>query len=511
MGAIRSLATIAILAAVGAFLYVKINEAPKKAESLAGDNWQQEAPQGIPPLQTSPAPSETPGGFADTGNSAPPRWSDATDAVDAPTFPQTSPPPTFGNAPHVEQAGGGASAQGQSMTLPPMPQIPEMPELPDLSASPGNSAATVPAVAPPANLPANIPTAQYPGSASTTESSSAATGISGRVPSLGTATPDLAAAQGQNGISGGGDAPGRSEVSAMPDNGQISGAQDSGLVPADQAPAGGTMTDPANAAVSSMDDGRYGSAAAGVTDSMGVSSFAAGWPVIQAALERGELARAHLLLSQWYEDPSLTPAESQQVDRLLGQLAGTVVYSTEHRLEPAYVVQPGETLDTIAGKYNVPWQLLAKVNGIPAADQVQPGQELKVVRGPFAAVVELGKGQMTLMLDGRYAGKFPVMVEPAAAMGEGEWIVNQKLATPVSDPLAQTGIDPASAGTAVDRVLVLRGDSPTTSGTTMSIASSSSPPMGPAAGGSAAIRVSPQDAEELADILSVGSRVVIRR
>ena len=43
-----------------------------------------------------------------------------------------------------------------------------------------------------------------------------------------------------------------------------------------------------------------------------------------------------------------------------------MIYSTEHQLEPARVVKPGETLDTIAKEYNVPSQLLAKINGIPA-------------------------------------------------------------------------------------------------------------------------------------------------
>ena len=48
------------------------------------------------------------------------------------------------------------------------------------------------------------------------------------------------------------------------------------------------------------------------------------------------------------------------MESLLGQLAGTVIYSTEHQLEPARVVKPGETLETIAKEYNVPWQLLGE-------------------------------------------------------------------------------------------------------------------------------------------------------
>jgi hypothetical protein len=64
---------------------------------------------------------------------------------------------------------------------------------------------------------------------------------------------------------------------------------------------------------------------------------------------------------------------------------------------------------------------------------------------------------------------------------------------------------------AVDRVLVLRNESPTTGGATISITSGQTAPSGPTAVAPAAIRLSAQDAEEVADILSVGSTVTIRR
>jgi hypothetical protein len=240
-------------------------------------------------------------------------------------------------------------------------------------------------------------------------------------------------------------------------------------------------------------------------------SFAAAWPAIQASLDSGELAKAHQLLSQWYGDVSLTPVEAERVETLLGQLAGSVVYSTEHQLEPAYVVKSGETLDTIAAQYQVPWQLLAKINGIPSADALRIGQQLKIVRGPFSAVVELGRSQLTLMLNGRYAGKFPIVVPAGAAVQEGQWLVDQKLVVP-SAGVVQSAYSPAPA--TVDRAIVLRGEEATTgkpaaNGPTLTIASGAAPAG--LATNPPAIRLSQQDAEDLSDILSVGSRVVIRR
>ena len=249
-------------------------------------------------------------------------------------------------------------------------------------------------------------------------------------------------------------------------------------------------------------------------------AFAASWPEIQSALDQGKLPQAHELLSKWHGDPSLTPAEAEKVESLLGQLAGTVVYSTEHQLEPARVVKPGETLETIANEYNVPWQLLAKINGIPAPDRLQPGQELKVVRGPFSAVIDLDRKQLTLMLGDRYAGAFQVTMPDGSAVNEGQWIVEGKPAE--GGPASVYGADSAMAPAAGSRQLLLKSADATGVGSAVPLMIGSRPGLDPnsqrvTADGQAArgavpyIAVSPTDAEELADILSVGSPVVIRR
>jgi LysM repeat protein len=520
MGSIRSLATITILGVVAAFLYVKINEAPMGAHSQQG-----EATPGVPPLGDLSAPggmpSAAPGNYDATSTSAAPPWS----AAAPPTAPEIGP-------------SANATAPTSAAELPPVPTIPAMPDLPDSSADAAAVSPMVPAAAAPAGLPASIPTAQYGGSSLTPPD-----GISGRVPSLGTTTPNLAASQPTP------PAPALSMTPpAMPAPPELSpnnSSVESGLVAVDAAltapaaappaipmapaaattpalpavmPAAPSAPPASNQAIN--DDNRYGednqssATTQAASAKVGVSSFDAGWPVIQAALERGELARAHLLLSQWYEDPSLTPAESQQVETLLGQLAGSVVYSNEHQLEPAYVVQPGETLETIAQKYNVPWQLLAKINGIPAANQVQPGQQLKVVRGPFSAVIELGRSQLTVMLDGRYAGKFPIDVTPGASLPEGQWVVQDKPAA----PMPQTS-PYAAALPSVARSLQLRNASATDANPGVPLTIGSAPasglggmsPLGSTQATPYLVKVAPADANELVDILSIGSRVVIQR
>ena len=62
-----------------------------------------------------------------------------------------------------------------------------------------------------------------------------------------------------------------------------------------------------------------------------------------------------------------------------------------------------------------------------------------MVRGPFSAIVDLGKRKLTLMLDRRYAGRFLLEVDPKVTVEEGHWEVNQKLLTPANASLAGTG------------------------------------------------------------------------
>jgi LysM repeat protein len=227
---------------------------------------------------------------------------------------------------------------------------------------------------------------------------------------------------------------------------------------------------------------------------------------VQAELERGELAQALLRLSDWYGDPSLTPEERQEVDTLLSQLAGSVIWEgpPAHRLEPAHVVQAGETLQDIGQKYDVPWQLLAKINGMQESAALQPGQELKVIRGKFSAIVDLSERTMTLMLDRRYAGKFGIEVDPATAIEEGQWAVDQKLLTPAGGGVY------GQASAAEDHSLLLTNPANSTAQAAVLRGPGSSDPASPQPPGRV-IRLKSTDVNDVYDILSVGSRVTIRR
>jgi hypothetical protein len=235
------------------------------------------------------------------------------------------------------------------------------------------------------------------------------------------------------------------------------------------------------------------------------SMFAAARVAFQGALDRGELAQALLLLSDWYGDPSLSPAEAKEVNDLLSQLAGSVIYEgpPAHRLLPAHVVQAGETLESVAAKYDIPWQLLGKINGIPEGTPVQPGYELKVVPGPFSALIDLSERKMTLMLERRYAGQFALEIDPTSNVEEGEWKVDSK-------PLMPAGGGVYGLADAEDRSLLLANVANPTAQTAIVRGPGTADPATQAPA-NRVLRMKANDVGDVYDILSVGSRVTIRR
>lgn len=218
----------------------------------------------------------------------------------------------------------------------------------------------------------------------------------------------------------------------------------------------------------------------------------------KAQLDEGSLAAALATLSQLYKDPILTPDQSRQITALLDQVAGTVIYSRHHLLEQPHQVRIGETLDQIARSYDVPTELLAKINGIRDPNNLQPGQELKVVRGPFEAIVDLDACELTLVLHGRYAGRFRVGVGRQLEQLAGDYVVKDKTVSSAS---------PVQG----DRWIGLANASGNNIGPAVGIHATSNPQDIGSVTASGSISLGGHDIDDVYDILSVGSRVVIRR
>jgi LysM repeat protein len=294
---------------------------------------------------------------------------------------------------------------------------------------------------------------------------------------------------------------GPSDPAALPSGATPGGAQegapfptqDSAMLPAPGPPAAGVV------------DGAVASAveAPPVADAMPGGNFATDYAAAQALLAENRLDPALLLLSRWYESPQLGEAEQQALLAILNQLAGTVIYSREHLLLPPYEVQPGDTLDRIAQQYQVPWQLLAKINGVSDPNLLRPGDKLKVIQGPFDAVINLRTQHLTLMLSNRFAGRFPVGIGADQSTPEGEFAVKVKQPNPKyfgPDRVIEAG-DPSNP---LGKYWIGLDDH-------FGIHGTNDPQSIGRADSRGCIRLHPRDIEDVYDMMTVESRVRILR
>ena len=58
----------------------------------------------------------------------------------------------------------------------------------------------------------------------------------------------------------------------------------------------------------------------------------------------------------------------------------------------------------------MPVSLLQNINGIAQPESLRPGTQLKVLRGPFRAEIDLKRSELVLFLGKYYAGRFAISV-----------------------------------------------------------------------------------------------------
>lgn len=229
---------------------------------------------------------------------------------------------------------------------------------------------------------------------------------------------------------------------------------------------------------------------------------------VDQKVKENRFANALLILSQLYGSPDLSPSQTREVTLLLDQLGAKVIYSREYWLGSPYLVQAGDTLKSIGDRYQIPGLLLAKINGICGPRRLEPGQEpevvtqelppgkeLKVFKGPFSAQISTDHSEMTLMLDGRYAGRFNVVLSNDLSHAWGMYTVRDQR-PPAAVPGNGTGKQWIELGNASGNIS-MQG----TNDTRVTADSRSR----------STIWLSEQDMDNVFGILSVGSRVIIQR
>jgi len=122
----------------------------------------------------------------------------------------------------------------------------------------------------------------------------------------------------------------------------------------------------------------------------------------------------------------------------LSQLADKWLFSREilpdDKLCGSYLVKSGDLLSTIAKRFNVPWEILLKINKISRPEALQAGDQIKVISGPFHAKVYRSTFTMDLYLQDTFVRSFRVgLGKPGRETPTGLWRVKTggKLIKPI--------------------------------------------------------------------------------
>lgn len=161
------------------------------------------------------------------------------------------------------------------------------------------------------------------------------------------------------------------------------------------------------------------------------SSAALDFKAIDEQIKAGNVLEAHKALSKLYWKH---PESRLEVQERIDLTAKAIYFSPQPHVQEPYLVQPGDQLRKIATRYQVPWEFLARLNRIDPK-RLREGQRLKVIDGPFAAVVTLGDFELTVHHAGLYVRRYPCCIGKGNSSPVGKFKVLKKVTNPqYTDP-----------------------------------------------------------------------------
>ncbi len=220
--------------------------------------------------------------------------------------------------------------------------------------------------------------------------------------------------------------------------------------------------------------------------------------LLAAGTPEGDVA-AHRALSQLYwEQPALRP-------QLMSRIEGTarkIYFQPQPHYMDAYEIQAGDRLQDIAKGYQISWEYLARLNRADPR-RIREGQKLKVIKGPFAAVIDLSDYELTVHAHGHFVYRFPVGIGKDGSTPTGTFAVQEKLVDPTYYGPEGVVANDDAANPLGERWIGI-GDSYGIHGTIEPETIGQSASRG-------CIRLPNKDVEIVYDLLTVGSEVVVRR
>lgn len=150
--------------------------------------------------------------------------------------------------------------------------------------------------------------------------------------------------------------------------------------------------------------------------------------------DAGKVLQARTELSAAYLSGELPAKQCDQIRPVLTDIAAQTLLSPKawdgDPYTDYYVIESGETLTQIERKLGlkVPWEVLKRINRIENTRKIRAGTRIKILRGPFHAVVDKGEFAMDLYahrpgLGRAFVKRVPVGLGEHGSTPAGSWRV----------------------------------------------------------------------------------------
>ncbi len=162
----------------------------------------------------------------------------------------------------------------------------------------------------------------------------------------------------------------------------------------------------------------------------------------KSLVDAHQLVLARSLLSEALRSGKLNEADTHAAKVLAAGINQELVfgrrYFADDPHQASYTMQFGDRLQKVAQNYDIPWELVCRLNGISDPKKVRAGQAIKIIKGPFHAVVRKSAFTMDLYIGSPgeagsvYITSFPVGLGKDDSTPPGTWMVEpqRKLKNP---------------------------------------------------------------------------------
>ena len=165
----------------------------------------------------------------------------------------------------------------------------------------------------------------------------------------------------------------------------------------------------------------------------------------ESAIASGRQAEARVMLNRALHGGQVSESDAATLRRKLADLNQTMIFSPAvtpgDPLVDTYAIQPGDRLITVVRAHDlkVDWRFVQRVNAMSDPGRLRVGQKIKIVKGPFHAIVSKQDHRLDLYAnmtdpDGNrlFIRSFPVGLGEQNSTPIGKWFVRpqSKLVNP---------------------------------------------------------------------------------